>query len=222
MELIRLDDKTKVARESGGVSYTIEGLINKSFNIAGTQTCFGMITDGRVAITLNTSNSRFELSRGMFFCVSNADICAQESSRSLLILQNNCSFPNVCGGPIEPVGRLKYIDGCSDSVLISPPRMGDSCLNFLHIPANTNQTMHYHPTDRVGIILHGAGRCVTRKSDIEISAGDAWLIPNDTWHCFRTQSNSLDVLTWHPDSDFGPTDDNHPMINRTWLNETDN
>ena len=25
----------------------------------------------------------------------------------------------------------------------------------------------------------------------------------------------LDVIAWHPDSDFGPTDQDHPMINRT-------
>ncbi|MSQ82944.1 MAG: hypothetical protein EXR77_08510 [Myxococcales bacterium] len=28
---------------------------------------------------------------------------------------------------------------------------------------------------------------------------------------------TLDVLAWHPDSDFGPTDQTHPMVNRTLL-----
>jgi hypothetical protein len=25
----------------------------------------------------------------------------------------------------------------------------------------------------------------------------------------------MDVIAWHPDSDFGPEDDDHPMVNRT-------
>jgi hypothetical protein len=32
-----------------------------------------------------------------------------------------------------------------------------------------------------------------------------------------TEDSHLDVIAYHPDTDFGPTDDNHPMINRTWF-----
>jgi len=28
------------------------------------------------------------------------------------------------------------------------------------------------------------------------------------------------VIAWHPDSDFGPRDDDHPMINRTLIPST--
>jgi hypothetical protein len=28
----------------------------------------------------------------------------------------------------------------------------------------------------------------------------------------------MDVIAFHPDSDFGPEDENHPMINRTIVN----
>ena len=34
-------------------------------------------------------------------------------------------------------------------------------------------------------------------------------------HCFRTEDSGMCVIAYHPDSDFGPTDDEHPMINRT-------
>ncbi|MEZ5600003.1 MAG: hypothetical protein R3F36_02845 [Candidatus Competibacteraceae bacterium] len=34
-------------------------------------------------------------------------------------------------------------------------------------------------------------------------------------HSFFTEETALDVVAWHPDSDFGPRDDDHPMINRT-------
>jgi hypothetical protein len=33
----------------------------------------------------------------------------------------------------------------------------------------------------------------------------------------RTAEESLDILAWHPDSDFGLTDEDHPMLNRTLL-----
>ena len=36
-------------------------------------------------------------------------------------------------------------------------------------------------------------------------------------HSFATDTSALDVFAWRPDSDFGPTDAVHPMINRTRL-----
>jgi hypothetical protein len=37
-------------------------------------------------------------------------------------------------------------------------------------------------------------------------------------HKFRTGPDSpMRVLAYHPDSDFGPTDQDHPMINRTMV-----
>ena len=36
-------------------------------------------------------------------------------------------------------------------------------------------------------------------------------------HSFFTRGEALDVLAWHPDSDFGPTHDHHPMVNRTMV-----
>jgi hypothetical protein len=42
-----------------------------------------------------------------------------------------------------------------------------------------------------------------------------WYIPTGCLHSFFTREAALDVVAWHPDSDFGPRDDDHPMINRT-------
>jgi hypothetical protein len=44
-----------------------------------------------------------------------------------------------------------------------------------------------------------------------------WRIPTGSVHSFYTRETPLDVIAWHPDSDFGPTDENHPMRNRTIL-----
>lgn len=119
------------------------------------------------------------------------------------------------GGPVERVGRLRYIDGCTDTLLTCPPRWGEPCLNHLHIPAATLQTTHTHPSDRVGVITRGRGRCWTPAGSTPLRPGMGWWIPAGLPHHFETDDEPLDVLAWHPDSDFGPTDEVHPMINRT-------
>jgi quercetin dioxygenase-like cupin family protein len=119
------------------------------------------------------------------------------------------------GGPVEATGRLKYIDGCSDSLLVCPAQLGEPCLNHLHLPAGTAQTEHTHPSDRIGIILRGAGVCRTADGETPLQPGMFWYIPPEYAHSFHTGDESLDVLAWHPDSDFGPSHDWHPMVNRT-------
>eukprot|EP01062_Namystynia_karyoxenos_P054535 TRINITY_DN44957_c0_g1_i2.p1 TRINITY_DN44957_c0_g1~~TRINITY_DN44957_c0_g1_i2.p1 ORF type:complete len:193 (+),score=23.69 TRINITY_DN44957_c0_g1_i2:71-649(+) len=51
---------------------------------------------------------------------------------------------NTFGGPLEPVGRLRYIDGCSATVLSPPPRLGDPCLNY-RIGADSAHAPHPAP-----------------------------------------------------------------------------
>jgi len=119
------------------------------------------------------------------------------------------------GGPIEQKGRLRYIDGCTDSLLLPPTRLGDPCLNHLHIPPHTRQTRHTHPSVRVGIIARGSGRCVTPDGEHPLAPGALFVIAPDALHCFHTDDSALDVVVYHPDSDTGPTDEDHPMLNRT-------
>lgn len=137
---------------------------------------------------------------------------------------------HLIGGPIEETGRLKYIDGCTDSLLIPPIKKGDPCLNHLHFPPRIMQTMHTHPTDRVGIVTKGEGRCLTPFGNFPLKEGQVFIIRHDDGkksigdakrmhpngsHCFQTFSKTMDVIAFHPDSDFGAEDQNHPMINRT-------
>ena len=120
------------------------------------------------------------------------------------------------GGPIESSGRLKYIDGCSDTVLVPPSVRGDPCLNLLHLPPGVVQTDHDHPSLRVGVILEGAGRCVVADGSVEVlSPGVIFVLEAGSTHRFETGAQPLRLVAWHPDSDHGPTDDDHPMLNRT-------
>ena len=120
------------------------------------------------------------------------------------------------GGPIETQGRLRYIDGCTDSLLIAPPRRGDPCLNSLHFPPGTRQTVHSHPSLRVGVVVSGGGTCLDAEGGAHaLEPGTSFAIPAHTRHGFVTRERPMVVVAYHPDSDFGPTDADHPMLNRT-------
>jgi len=135
----------------------------------------------------------------------------------LLVLRDGFGGLFAVGGPLEERGRLKYIDGCSDTLLIGPPKKGDPCLNHLHFPPGVRQTMHTHPTARVGVVASGSGRCVTPEGERPLTPGTFWYLPAGAAHCFYTDGGPMDVVAWHPDSDTGPDDDDHPMVNRTMV-----
>ena len=116
---------------------------------------------------------------------------------------------------MEARGRLQYIDGCSDTLLISPVLRGEACLNLLYLPPDTRQTAHTHPSFRAGIVVAGSGVCRTENARVELRRGDIFAIEPDGLHGFHTAGESLTVIAFHPDSDFGPWHDDHPMVNRT-------
>lgn len=143
---------------------------------------------------------------------------------------NFTSYTNI-GGTVEEKGRLKYIDGCTDSLLIPPVKKGDPCLNHLHFPKNITQTPHTHPSHRIGIVIRGEGECVTPFGNLPLIEGCIFVIKEYDGeelfkgldgnlyeagtHKFDTKHSSMDVIAFHPDSDFGAEDEFHPMINRT-------
>lgn len=129
-------------------------------------------------------------------------------------------------GKIEQRGRLSYIDGCSDTMLYYPPRMGDPVFNHLHFPRGIIQSQHTHPSVRLGIVARGAGHAfgpeVLGESAMWFKAltkGCVFMLEEQEMHSFRTDSSqsSMDVIAYHPDSDWGPTDQGHPMLNRTYI-----
>lgn len=190
-------------------------------------------TDGSVAkVELQSP-----LIGGMYFACPGA--CRVEGGAGIVV-----SVPNATsrrwmsnrplfsiGGPVEVgaygsgEGRLPYIDGCTDTLLIHPVVCGAPCLNHLHFPSQIYQTKHTHPSGRVGMVIKGTGRCIAVPSDTNSAAtvtpltpGTVFVIPKDSIHAFETgEDDDLDVIAFHPDSDFGPTPLNHPMLNRTYV-----
>lgn len=148
--------------------------------------------------------------------------------------EHNFRAMTTIGGVVEEKGRLKYIDGCTDSLLIAPVKKGLPCLNHLHFPKEITQTPHTHPSHRIGLVIRGAGECATPFGNLPLKEGCIFIIKEYNGidkaegldghiyeagtHKFNTTDSSMDVIAFHPDSDFGPEDDFHPMINRTIVN----
>jgi hypothetical protein len=125
---------------------------------------------------------------------------------------------NNLGGPIEDSGRLCYIDGCSDSLLIYPSRAGDPSVNLLHFPKGIDQTFHIHPSVRLGLVASGSGIAELADGVYNLlEAGNIFCIEEREYHRFRTTDSEMKIIAYHPDGDWGPTDDNHTMLNRTYL-----
>ena len=113
-------------------------------------------------------------------------------------------------------GKLSYIDGCSDSLMVYPPRLGDPTLNYLFFPTNINQSYHTHPSIRIGCVIDGNGTSDTTKG-IPLEPGTFFCLEEHELHRFRTENSSMRIIAYHPDGDWGPTDENHSMLNRTYI-----
>jgi quercetin dioxygenase-like cupin family protein len=99
-------------------------------------------------------------------------------------------------------------------------------LNVLYFPPGTNQTFHIHPSIRLGVVIEGEGYSNLKNDDSEkafpekeipLKKGDLFCIEEREIHRFRTTNSSMIVIPYHPDGDWGPTDHNHSMLNRTYL-----
>lgn len=119
--------------------------------------------------------------------------------------------------PWNNPGDLSYIDGCSNSVIIPPPRNGEPCINYLYFPKNINQTPHTHPSVRIGLVLSGQGYAILGKKKKPLKQGDIFLLDRHTLHNFATTHSDMSLIVFHPDSESGPTDEFNPMISRTYL-----
>jgi mannose-6-phosphate isomerase-like protein (cupin superfamily) len=184
--------------------------------IAGA-THFGYVHEG--VATVACASGQFRLGRGMYFSVPESGTVSGAGCGMVVSRHGYRGFFQI-GGPVEETGRLNYIDGCTDSLLIAPIMLGDPCFNLLCFPPGIDQTPHTHPSMRVGIVASGRGECITAHEVIPLVPGQVFIIHAGQLHSFATQDSAMRVIAYHPDSDFGATHEDHPMINRTIVDGT--
>jgi quercetin dioxygenase-like cupin family protein len=152
---------------------------------------------------------------------TNRPLTVTVEDRAWLIVRRGFRAQNIIGSDVESRGRLVYIDGCSDSLLIYPPRQGDPSLNLLVFPPCIDQTFHIHPSLRMGLVIDGEGMAEQDSGGTvtatALTPGTVFYLPTLERHRFRTTASSMRVLAFHADGDWGPTDHNHTMLNRTYL-----
>ena len=194
------------------------------------------ITDGTFQVPKNSTIYGFCISGSMtvsdsktvmpneFFSISSryASSTIVVSGVGVCIIKHGYHGQNVFGGPIEPQGRLCYIDHCSDSLLVYPPRMGDPSLSSLHFPPGIVQTFHTHPSFRLGIVAVGRGYAESRNWNgstykHDLTPGAVFCMEEQEVHRFVTEDSNLIVISFHPDGDWGPTDHDHTLLNRTYM-----
>lgn len=186
---------------------------NQTCEIPADGTHFGYVHEG--SAMLESASGAFTLRQGMYFAAPAGCRIVGGGGRGVVITRLGYQGMFTLGGPVEPRGRLRYIDGCTDSLLIPPQMFGDPCLNALYFPARVSQTEHTHPSARVGLVVRGTGECLTPEATFPLFPGLAFIIRAEGRHSFRTAEEEMVVIAYHPDSDFGPTHEAHPMINRT-------
>lgn len=192
---------------------------NGSFSTSPVSSTFGFVLSGRV----NFGNEKIAQSNQYFSMWTEETQVYQVEGEAVFFTRVGYKCQNNVGGPLENSGRLCYIDGCSDSLLIYPPRQGDPSVSALFFTAGLNQTFHIHPSIRFGVVVDGYGFSNVKQNEQEIEihlkTGDMFCIEEREIHRFRTTNSHMTVVAYHPDGDWGPTDHDHTMLNRTYINK---
>jgi mannose-6-phosphate isomerase-like protein (cupin superfamily) len=117
-------------------------------------------------------------------------------------------------------GNLSYIDGGTNTTAINPGRLGDPVINYVHFPARMYQTLHTHPSHRVGMVLRGAGRVELDHGEFfPVREGEAFFLRRNELHNFITDDEPVILYVWAPDSGTGPTDEVNPLKIRTYVGQ---
>lgn len=204
----------------GSIIYGFENVSQSRPNYIDVPTlggCFGYVDMGTMHIKL-PDGKELIVSPGWWFTTPDGFKAIASGTFRVVVFQRQEFAGTYSMGKLEDSGRLKYIDGCTDSILYSPIRFGDPCLNALYMPEGVNQTMHTHPSTRAGFIITGGAKCETPESEHLLEAGMIFFLPKNGLHKFRSdfgEDITMKLVAYHPDSDFGPRDEEHPMLNRT-------
>ena len=210
-DFVELDGRNTMY-PSYGFSYYGE---EKTTDVPKYSTLYGYSFSGQIKV----GNKKYTLDSGQFFSIPIFEDIITISRKLFCIFRLGYLGQRVLGWVDDNKGRLSYIDGCSDSMLVYPPRLGDPSLNYLHFPENTEQSFHTHPSIRIGCVIGGNGVAHTKTNTYDLVEGSSFLLNEKELHRFTTSNNHMEIIGFHPDGDWGPQDENHPMLNKTYISK---
>lgn len=120
-----------------------------------------------------------------------------------------------------PTGNLSYMDGGTNTTAINPGRLGLPVINYVHFPKGMKQTLHTHPSQRIGLILSGKGTIELDDNVMfDIEEGDVFVMERNTLHNFMCdKGEDVTLFVFAPDSGTGPTDEINPLKVRTYVGQ---
>jgi quercetin dioxygenase-like cupin family protein len=121
---------------------------------------------------------------------------------------------------ILDMGNLSYMDGGTNTTATNPGRLGDPVINYVYFPPNMHQTLHTHPSHRVGLILKGNGKIELDNNEFfDVKEGEVFYMRRNCLHNFITDKEPVILFVFAPDSGTGPTDEVNPLKVRTYVGQ---
>ena len=117
------------------------------------------------------------------------------------------------------MGNLSYIDGGTNTTAINPGRLGDPVVNYVHFPKNMYQTLHTHPSHRIGLVIKGNGKVELDNDVYDVVEGETFLMRRNELHNFVTTDSEVILYVFAPDSGTGATDEINPLKIRTYIGQ---
>jgi len=212
--LISNEPNVTVNRTDSMYPCVLHKITNGTFEVPANSTIYGFVVDGSVKISETKTLTTHE-----FFSINSLYESKKIEVNGVagIVVKYGFHGQNVFGGPVEKQGRLCYINHCSDSLLVYPPRLGDPSMSLLHFPPNIIQDFHTHPSFRLGIVFRGKGYAECKTGKVDLEPGAVFCMEEQEVHRFVTTDSQLSVISFHPDGDWGPTDHDHTLLNRTYL-----
>ncbi|MGD1921967.1 MAG: cupin domain-containing protein [Pleurocapsa sp.] len=193
---------------------TLKTWQKNSLELTAEGTHFGFVYQGHPTL-FRENGENYRLHPRMYFSLPGSGLIKGLNSSGIIIHCPQHKGMFTLGGAIEDRGRFAYIDGGTNSLLIPPLMLGDPCLNAMYFPPGIDQTFHTHPSDRICIIVKGECEIETEEAIRTLHGGDIFAIAANYPHKFRTHSEDLTIVIFHPDSDIGFTHSSNPMLERT-------
>jgi len=185
--------------------------------LSASGTHFGIVYRGQPHLHRAAHSDNYRLQSGMYFSLPGSGYIDGAASAGMVITLLRDPGMFMVGGPLAACGRLAYINGGTSSPLIPPICRGDPCLHGMYLPAGVEQTLHTHPSYRVGLVVAGGGSLATPQQQFSLQPGTLFVIPSHDSHRFCTDDTGLTVVVFHPDSPTGFTHQENPMMVRTFV-----
>jgi hypothetical protein len=170
-------------------------------------TTYGYVLEGEANFEGEES-----ITAGKYFCRwTKEQTRINYTGKLVLFIRVGFKGQNLIGGPVEESGRLSYIDGSSDTILVYPPRIGDPIFSVVYFPKNTEQTFQMHSSVRMGAIISGGGYICfdeAEENNVSLTLGDMICFEQNERHRIKTTGNILQMIVYNPQGNWGPQDHN--------------